>query len=192
MGPGQTTGHRSPVSDGPTPPGRPFERRRGTPRRWRRRAVNALIVAWVVALAVWNAPDSPLRRRALPPVRTAVLAAGLEQNWGVFAPDPRKTSRAVEAQLTWSDGTTSRWRPPVGGWFDAWRDYRWQKVGETVAVADRPRLEAMASWIAGRQRRPGATVVSVRLSLRTSLDPGVSGDGRGSWIERDLLIWRPA
>ena len=53
-----------------------------------RAVISAFAVVTVVALALWNLPDSEIKRKALTVVRPYVTALGLEQNWGVFAPDP--------------------------------------------------------------------------------------------------------
>jgi hypothetical protein len=153
---------------------------------------NLMIVLWLLGLAVWNLPDAPIRRSAFASVRTPLLAVGLEQNWVVFAPDPRRESRYVYAELTWADGKTTRWGFPRGGWWSQWRYYHWQKIAEALPSAEAARLRRVAAWIAGREARSRVAIATVRLAVRWRLSSGITREPPGLWAERDLLIWRPA
>jgi hypothetical protein len=91
-----------------------------------------------------------------------------EQQWGVFAPDPRQTSLRIEGRVTFEDGSTAVWDlpegPRIGGNF---RYYRWRKWLERVRSDDFQSLwDPTARWIASQyddRASPVARVDLVRL-----------------------------
>jgi hypothetical protein len=69
-------------------------------RTWtaRKLAVSAFVIAHLLALVIWNLPAKVLLRERLVPVLSwYMLPTGLWQDWGMFAPDPGKSSLALEA-----------------------------------------------------------------------------------------------
>lgn len=153
---------------------------------WGRRTISVLVVLIVTGSIVWNLPGSDLRGRISDAGRPAVLALGLDQNWGVFAPDARREVLDVRAVIHYADGSTWTWRPigrgPVLG---AYRDYRWHKwMEEVVLDARRDLWESSARWIATRAHGDGRTPVRVTL-LRRWRVLGPPGQGPpGPWRER--------
>lgn len=88
-----------------------------------------------------------------------------EQQWGVFAPNPRSTSLRMEGRVTFEDGTTAVWRLPegarIGGNF---RYYRWRKWLERVRSDDfRSLWEPTARWIASEYADGPSPVAEVQL-----------------------------
>lgn len=88
-----------------------------------------------------------------------------EQQWGVFAPDPRQTSLRIEGRVTFEDGSTAVWElpegPRVGGNF---RFYRWRKWLERVRSDDFQDLwDPTARWIASLYDDRGSPVAKVEL-----------------------------
>jgi len=86
-------------------------------------------------MAVWNLPQSRLRNYLATVARPVIGVSGLDQNWAVFAPDPRRQVFEVEARIIYVDGSSETWRPPdadkvVG----AYRIYRWRKWAEWVRL----------------------------------------------------------
>ncbi len=79
-----------------------------------------------------------------------VRFAGTEQQWGVFAPDPRQTSLGIEGRVTFEDGSSAVWELPDGPRIGAnLRFYRWRKWLERVRSDDfRGLWEPTARWIA--------------------------------------------
>lgn len=90
-----------------------------------RALISAFIAATLFGMLVWNAPDSHLKRDVLPPVRAFMPTLGLDQNWAVFAPDPRRQVLEIEARLEYADGTAETWRVPnanaIVGSFEEYR-----------------------------------------------------------------------
>src|SRR5919204_146959 len=73
-------------------------------------------------------PPGSLKVRILRVGQPYLYATGLDQYWGLFAPEPRRVSIALHAQVKYADGTTQTWRTPVGGaLFGEYWDYHWQK-----------------------------------------------------------------
>ncbi len=65
------------------------------------------------AIILWSLPLPP---RTMAHVRAGLagymIASGLHQNWGMFAPDPMSLNAFVEAEITHRDGRVSVWRFP--------------------------------------------------------------------------------
>jgi Family of unknown function (DUF5819) len=117
---------------------------------------------------VTNLPESRLRHDAMKPAGPFLRITGLDQDWHVFAPDPRQTSIRLEARIRYDDGSGATWRPPAGGdLVGAYWDYRWRKLVEnTIQDANRKVLWRPAALFAAGQlettdRRP-ASVALVR------------------------------
>ncbi len=103
-----------------------------------------------------------------------IRAVATEQQWGVFAPDPRQTSLRLEGRVTFADGTTAVWHLPQGARIGAnFRYYRWRKWLERVRSDDFRSLWApTARWVAGLyadRPSPVARVELVRLFHQNAL-----------------------
>ena len=138
--------------------------------------LSLLMVALIGSIALWNLPAGRPRTAVLPVVGPVVHAVGLEQDWALFAPDPRGFSVGLVATVTHRDGHTELWSPPQAGLFLApYRTYRWQKYVERLRADDYAVLwEPTARWIA---RQSGPDVVKVALT-RTFRDVAVPGSGQ--------------
>jgi Family of unknown function (DUF5819) len=102
------------------------------------------------------------------PAGPFLRATGLDQDWRVFAPDPRQTSLQLEARVRYADGEVATWRPPGGGdAAGAYWDYRWRKwLENTIQDANRkvlwkPAAQFVAAEMQGRGRVP-STVTLIR------------------------------
>jgi hypothetical protein len=163
-------------------------RQAGRVRLSRRRLLDLVIVAWLVAIVVWNLPGSPIRDQLIGPVRSVMLTAGLDQNWGVFAPDPRNETWYVAADIDYVDGTSERWDFPDGHWWTGWRDYHWQKLTESAVSADVDRRRAVAAWIGSQRQRPDVAITEVTLlSFRASIN---GSEPLGPWRREKLAVWK--
>ena len=149
------------------------------PRASVRHAVLSLLFAAGMAavLASTLEADGSARR-----ARPVVTAAGLDQDWRLFAPDPPRSDMRLHALTTWSDGAHTTWRMPASGALvGAYSDYRWRKWAEH-AGADRagPGLwRPLVRYVAAQlPRRAGATPVEVAIvrSRRALPPPGQAGD----------------
>jgi hypothetical protein len=54
-----------------------------------RAAISVFILVTIASVVVWNLPSSALKEEALRVTGPYVRATGLNQNWGVFSPNPR-------------------------------------------------------------------------------------------------------
>jgi hypothetical protein len=125
----------------------------------------------VIGLAVLtsNLPMSPLKERLSRRLDRPLLLTGLDQNWGVFAPVPRRQVIGMEARVRLSDGTIRVWRPPAGGrLLGAYWDHRWRKLVEyEIADANAGLLWRPAALLAAREvETAGARAVAVTLVRR--------------------------
>ena len=141
--------------------------------------LSILLALFVFVLVVWNLPASEVRSRLRPEAKPVVYALGIDQNWGVFSPNPSTTSLAVEADVTFADGSVERFRFPDGNSvFGAYREYRWRKFERRVRLDDYRRLwRSTAEWIVQQyDDREVVEVVLIRIFSKTP-EPG-SGDER--------------
>jgi hypothetical protein len=147
-----------------------------------RAVISAFVAITIAALVFWNLPDSEIRARALPLVEPYIRATGLDQNWGVFAPDPRRTTNTLLARATYADGRTEDLLLPAGDPFvSAYWDYRWRKWGEWAMSSEYEHLwHPTAVWFSRRAADDGEDPVEVVLMRRwyPLLPPG-SGPDRG-------------
>lgn len=150
--------------------------------------IGAVLVGCVV---LWNLPPGQPRTATRPAAGTVVQALGLEQDWALFAPNPRAYSVGVYATITHRDGRVERWVPPHNGLLLApYRTYRWQKYVERLRGDDYSGLwEPTARWIA---REHGADVTRVVLTrtFQEAKVPGTEGPrpalGRFDFYTLDL------
>jgi hypothetical protein len=148
--------------------------------------ISAFLVVTLAAVCATNLPESRLRRDALGPAKPFLNATGLDQDWRVFAPDPRQTSLRLEARVRYEDGGVATWRPPAGGdLVGAYWDYRWRKwLENAIQDANRKVLwNPAASFVAREMARPGDAPTSVTLIRRWQdlRPPGASGAAARAW-----------
>ena len=157
-----------------------------------RAVISVFLLFTIIALIFWNLPDSELKERSLRVVRPYVNATGLNQNWGVFAPNPRRVTWDVYARVEFADGGETIWHVPRGdAVIGSYWDYRWRKWYE-LWVSDREELRpAAAAYVARLHRDDDRRPVSVTLVRRTSqnLPPG-PGPARSEWVENELYTLR--
>jgi hypothetical protein len=69
--------------------------------RWtaRRLVISAFVMLHLSALMLWTMPDCAIKARFTPPFRYYMLPLGLWQWWGIFAPDPLRENRELEAEV---------------------------------------------------------------------------------------------
>jgi hypothetical protein len=145
-----------------------------------RRLISALLIVLLLGILVNNLPrQSHLQERLSNLTEPYMNALGLDQYWGVFAPDPRRHSIEFEARIEYRDGSSEIWRPPdrdpvIGAYWD----YRWRKYAEN-AVLDQSNLtlwDPTAAWIARehRERDPVRVLLFRRIAKLTP--PGKDAD----------------
>lgn len=144
-----------------------------------RGVLSTLFVVTLIAIVAINLPESDLRRQLLRPGQPYLNALGLDQNWALFAPDPRRVVIDVSAAVTFDDGVTSQWNfPHDGALIGTYRDYRWRKWAENLISPSNGQAlwRSAALWAAGSEVRPGHSVTSVALVERYAAinPPGVT------------------
>ena len=129
--------------------------------------ITYLLLVALAALVVQNLPASVVRRD-LGTLERGAHSLGYDQDWSVFAPNPRAENFRVDATLTYPDGSTGRWDVPKGSpWWDAYNDYRWQKYQERLRSDNYLALrKPLAQWLAATQVRNGQHPVKVVLTRR--------------------------
>jgi hypothetical protein len=133
------------------------------------------IAALLALIVVANLPASPLRRAAEPLASHTLAAIGVEQQWTMFAPDPRAVSIGLEARVLFRDGSTTTWRPPAGGALvGAYWDYHWSKLVEHATFDQGVDADAVRSGLARFAARevaaPGREPAETRLVSIQSRD----------------------
>lgn len=149
-----------------------------------RLAVSAFVVVTLVAILAVTMPDSAIKGHLLTVTRPFLLATGLDQRWGVFAPNPRLETSYVAVRVERADGTVSVVDLPHDGGISEYWNYRWRKYGEQLWTGkenERERL-AFSRWVIDRERAAGRTPVRVTLLRHTAanLAPG-AGPDQGPW-----------
>jgi hypothetical protein len=146
-----------------------------------RNVINFLLVVTLAAILATNLPNSQIKAHLAGWAQPFLKATGLEQNWGIFAPNPRETVVFVEGHVHYADGTTSVSPIPAGPGVWAYSDYRWQKFGEHLRMDSNAWMwPQFATYLANRARADGHQPTSVTLVRRfwEVLPPG-PGPGSG-------------
>jgi hypothetical protein len=112
--------------------------------RGKRLGISALIVLTLLGMLASTAPRSVIKDGLLDLTRPYLLATGLDQAWGVFAPSPPRTTNDVVAHVERADGTVGVYPLEGSAGIPEYGDYRWRKYGEQLwkkrpAVRERPR-----------------------------------------------------
>ena len=131
--------------------------------------ISALILLVLLAeVGVHLPPGSSAQRAVGAEANRVSRLLATEQQWGVFAPDPRRTSLGIEGRVTFADGSTAVWTLPEGARIGAnLRYYRWRKWLERVrADGYRSIWEPTARWIAEEHSGGPVPVASVTLVRR--------------------------
>jgi hypothetical protein len=129
-----------------------------------------------VSVVLWNLPAGRPHDAVQPVVSPIMQAVGLEQDWALFAPDPRSFGVGVYATVTHRGGRSEIWVPPHNGHLvTPYRTYRWQKYVERLRADDYSTLwDPTARWVA---KQAGSDVIKVVLT-RTFRDVAVPGDDK--------------
>ena len=154
--------------------------------------ISVAILFTLLAMVVTNLPDSQLRRSLSEKTQPYLNAIGLDQNWGVFAPDPRREVLWLEGKIVYADGSEETWRPPVrNDLVGELSDYRWQKFMENVISEGGPGLltKNTAAWIARERRTRREAPVRVVLTRRSAplAPPGPQADDPLTFTESELV-----
>lgn len=139
------------------------------------RVVLSLVIAFtLLAVLVTNLPESELRRKLSNTTQPYLNAIGLDQNWGVFAPDPRREVLGLKGKLFYANGPPETWRPPVrGDLIGEYSDYRWQKFMENVLAEGGAGMltRSTAGWVAREGRERSEPPVQITLTKESGFLP---------------------
>jgi hypothetical protein len=136
--------------------------------------ISLVLIATLITILTANLPASRLQDLLVSADHAYLYGAGLDQGWGVFAPEPRRETIDFTARVTFADGSQATWQVPKrNSVIGEYIDYRWLKWTEYVVSPahtelSRPIALYVARKLATPQRRP------VRVSLTNrwyQLDP---------------------
>lgn len=192
----EDVGHAEPTSTGPEGPGEDEPSHAdgehiggwGATRRGRI-ALTVFLVVVLAAVLAANLPKSQLKADVVPWTQPLVSALGLDQNWGVFSPDPRMDTSEVIAHVVYRDGSSADRTIDAGRGLSEYRDYRWRKYEEQL-WSGRDASSAWlpyARWLTAADTASGHHVQEVTIIRRTrdSLPPG-PGPDYGPW--HDIVL----
>jgi hypothetical protein len=129
--------------------------------------INFVVFVTLAAILVTNLPYSQIKAHLLPWAQPYLNATGLEQDWGIFAPDPRGVVVFVEGHIDYTDGATSVWQIPARPGLWEYSDYRWQKFGDNLRLDNNAwAWPQFAEYLANRARADGHQPVRVTLIRR--------------------------
>jgi hypothetical protein len=143
-------------------------------------AISALIAAVLLIGVVSNMPDSAIKQALVPTMTPIAVAAGLDQFWGMYAPDPPSRLENLEVDVTMADGGDRVWTLPTN--YDrivgVAVSHRWRKLKESL-LSDPQIRPQIAHWVVHQLTVPAERETRVRLILRTQVlpPPGTSGPG---------------
>lgn len=139
--------------------------------------ISGLVAVVLITGVVWSLPDAEFKRWLTPVLQPVASAAGLEQSWRIYAPEPLQRLEFLEVRVTMADGVQRVWTNPRGdrvvGAF-AW--YRWQKVKENL-VREPASRAGVAHWVVHRLTGRSERAAHVQMILRTESLPPPGTDG---------------
>jgi hypothetical protein len=142
--------------------------------------ITIFIVLTVGAVFAQTMPNSTIKDGAVTLVRPYLALTGLEQNWSIFAPNPRAQSSYILARVERADGSVAVRQIPTGVGLSAYWEYRWRKFAESMAEpgGGRGLWRSYAEWVVSEDQRAGGDPVRVTLMRRSSrtLPPGPQAD----------------
>jgi hypothetical protein len=152
-------------------------------------AISVFVVVLLVGIVTANVPPSALQHRLLRLDHPLVYALGLDQNWNVFAPDPRRQVFDLQATVRYADGSLETWQPPSGGALvGAYWDYRWRKWLENVTQDQNAVIwKPAALYVAWTRREQHPVSVTLVRSWYDLPPPGHVRDAP-NWKSYDFYI----
>jgi hypothetical protein len=158
-----------------------------------RGAISVVLALLLLVLFINNGQPSTLRTEVLDVTGPALRATGLEQTWGVFAPDPRNVSLDFFARVHYEDGTTETWKLPSGGpVLGEYWDYRWVKYIEYLVQQPYAGgvVRPLSQYVAREMTRDGRVVSSVVLVRRLQrIFPPGNDPPRGAVAEEAYFVY---
>lgn len=144
--------------------------------------VSVLIVVLLVVAVVGSIPKSTIKTTAGKITTPVALATGLDQGWGVFAPNPPRIITELEVHVIMSDGEDKVWHLNADR---SLPEYRWRKMKEGVIKYEALR-PAFAKWVVREVSDDGDKPVRVLVVLQSETLP-LPGKGEPK-TSRKLLL----
>lgn len=144
--------------------------------------ISVLIIVMLVVAVVGSIPKSTIKATAGQFTTPVALATGLDQGWGVFAPNPPRVTTELEVHVIMRGGEDRVWRLNADRTLP---EYRWRKLKEGV-VKYKALRPAFAKWVVREVSHDGETPVRVLVVLQTETLP-LPGRGEPK-IKRKLLL----
>lgn len=135
----------------------------------KRGLISSLVVVSLTVMVAGNLPPSEIESLLSEVVEPYVEAAGTNQSWAVFAPDPRTEIIEFEARVHLENDAVYRWSIPRGDRLaGSYSDYRWLKWVEktTGAGSDLALQRATVAWICDRHSTE-VPIVGIELVKRS-------------------------
>lgn len=147
--------------------------------------VSALILAILTISILSAVPGSVIKDSASPVLVPIARLAGLDQGWGMFAPNPPKANSQLEVHVIMSDGTDRVWQP-----FDdpALRVMQWRKFKEEIVKSEEFR-PGLALWAVRQMtKNNGSDARAVRVVMVAHLESiPLPGQGESQTAQKVLL-----
>jgi hypothetical protein len=142
--------------------------------RWtaRRLVISAFVVFHVSALMIWTCPPCAIKERFSWPYRFYMLPLGLWQWWGIFAPDPLRSSMVLEAEVIDAKGMRQVFEfPGIGDlpWWSKFTRYRYPKFTANMGSSEYVKHREFTSRHVVRQLGLGTESFPLTVSLYVKL-----------------------
>lgn len=144
-------------------------------------AVSALVGVMVLVAIMGSIPNSAIKRTAAPVLTPIARASGLDQSWGVFAPNPPRIITELEVHVVMPNGDDRVWR------LDADRslpEYRWRKLKEAV-IKHKSLRRGFALWVVDHVTGENERAAHVLIIMQTESLP-LPGQGEPKKVRKVL------
>jgi hypothetical protein len=135
-------------------------------------AISALIAAVILIGVVSNMPASAIKQALAPTLTPIAVATGLDQFWGMYAPDPPSRLENLEVHVTMADGSDRVWTLPTQ--YDrvvgVAASHRWRKLKESLLSEPQIRPQ-FAHWVVHELTVPAERANRVYMILRAEVLP---------------------
>ncbi len=129
--------------------------------------ISVLVTVVVLIGVLWNLPNSEVKRSMTPALRPVAAAAGMQQNWQMYAPEPISALEDVLIRVRMADGSERVWKwHPGDKLLGPFSWYRWQKLKEQVIRTPQSRA-GLVQWVVRELTTPAERPVHAAMLLRS-------------------------
>ncbi|MCV7282770.1 hypothetical protein H7J88_24345 [Mycolicibacterium flavescens] len=157
---------------------------------WRRArdiGASVLIIVILSTAILSSLPNSVLKQTAAPVLTPVARATGLDQNWGMFAPNPPRTFSVLEVHVIMSNGEDRVWLikddPSMPGLY-------WRKIKEEV-IKHKDFRDGLAAWVVRKMTNKGERPARVAMVVKTETLPFKGEPKRAKRVIYDVRIPHP-